>query len=332
MRVLILGGTVFLSKSVAQEYVSRGHDVTCLTRHADARVPAGARAVQADRVDGVSAYEQVRGPWDCVVDVASDPTFVREALSVVADGARHWTYVSSCSVYADQNQPGCVEDQSILAALADGEVSGPDNYGESKAACEAWCRDALDGRLLVVRPGLIVGAGDPSDRGGYWPARFVRDREPVLVPEARELFAQMIDVRDLATWIAASGEGALSATLNAVGNPQPLSSVLLEIRHATGHDGDVVVAPDQWLLDHGVVPWAGEGSLPLWIPLGGGFDGFSRRSNEAARRQGLALRPLAETIRDVRDFEESLGVERARRAGLSAAREHDLITELVKER
>lgn len=332
MRVLILGGTVFLSKTVAQEYVSRGHDVTCLTRHADAHVPAGARAVQADRLDGVSAYEQVRGPWDCVVDVASDSTFVREALSVVADVARHWTYVSSCSVYADQNEPGCDEDQSILAALADGEASRPDNYGESKAACEAWCRAALDGRLLVVRPGLIVGTGDPSDRGGYWPTRFVRDGEPVLMPEARQIFAQMIDVRDLAAWMAASGEAALSATLNAVGNSHPLSSVLGEIRHAMGHAGDVVMAPDQWLLDHGVVPWAGEDSLPLWIPRGRGFDGFSRRSNEAARRQGLALRPLAETIRDVRAFEESLGIDRARRAGLSALREHDLITQLKKQR
>jgi nucleoside-diphosphate-sugar epimerase len=328
MRVLILGGTVFLSQAVAQEYLSRGHDVTCLARSADARVPpAGAHAVVADRSQGLRAYEDLSSPWDCVVDVATDPTFVREALRVLATRTRHWTYVSSCSVYVDQNTPGADEGQPIFSALAEGEASSLENYGASKSACERWCRDALEDRLLVVRPGLIVGAGDPSDRGGYWPARFLRDDQPVLLPAAQDLYAQMIDVRDL----AASGEAALSATLNAVGDSEPLSSVLADIRHTVGHAGDVVAAPDQWLLDHGVAPWAGEESLPLWIPRGRGFDGFSHRSNDAARRQGLALRPLAETVRDVRLFEESLGVNRSRRAGLSAARERQLLEELAHD-
>ena len=331
MRVLILGGTVFLSKALAQEYLSRGHDVTCLSRNADAQVPAGAHAVVADRSQGVRAYEDLSGPWDCVVDVATDPTFVREALRALATRTRHWTYVSSCSVYVDQDTPGCDEGQPIFSALADGEASSLENYGASKSACEAWCRDALEDRLLVVRPGLIVGAGDPSDRGGYWPARFVRGDEPVLVPAAQDLYAQMIDVRDLAAWMAASGEAALSATLNAVGDSQPLSTVLADIGHTVGHGGDVVAAPDQWLLDHGVAPWAGEESLPLWIPRGRGFDGFSRRSNDAARRQGLVLRLLSETVCDVRVFEESRGVNRSRRAGLSATRERELLEELAHD-
>jgi hypothetical protein len=93
-----------------------------------------------------------------------------------------------------------------------------------------------------------------------------------------------------------------------------------------------VAASDQWLLDHGVAPWAGAESWPLWIPRGLGFDGFSRRSNDAARRQGLVLRPLAETVRDVRVYEEALGVNRSRRAGLSAARERELLEELAYER
>jgi nucleoside-diphosphate-sugar epimerase len=329
VRALILGGTVFLSKAVAREYLSRGHDVTCLARDVEAHVPAGARAVSADRSQGVRAYEDVTGPWDCVVDVATDPTFVREALNVLASRTRHWTYVSSCSVYVDQNTPGCDEDQPIFSALDEGKAPSLEAYGASKSACEAWCRDALEDRLLVVRPGLIVGAGDPSDRGGYWPARFVRGDGPVLVPAAQDLYAQMIDVRDLAAWMAASGETALSATLNAVGDSQPLSSVLADIRHAVDHGGDVVAAADQWLLDHGVAPWAGDESLPLWIPRERGFDGFSRRSNDAARRQGLVLRPLAETVRDVRVFEESRGVNRSRRAGLSAARERELLEALA---
>lgn len=329
MKVLILGGTVFLSQWIAREYLARGHDVTCLARRADERAPAGAHAVSADRREGVSSYEHVAGPWDCVVDVASDPVWVREALSALAHGTRHWTYVSSCSVYADQDTAGLDETRRIVEALDETEVSSQENYAASKAASESWCAEVCEERLLVVRPGLIVGAGDPSDRGGYWPARFVRDDEPVLVPEARDVAAQVIDVRDLAEWMVAAGEEGLRATLNAVGDARPLSTVLDELRLIMGHENDVVVVPDQWLLDHGVEPWMGEESLPLWIPTGQGFDGFTRRSNDAARRQGLVLCSLAETAGDIRAYEESLGVRRSRRAGLSEQRERELLAEFA---
>ncbi len=329
MRVLVLGGTVFLSRHVAEAFLTRGHEVTCLTRHPDARVPLGAHGVAGDRADGEAAYDEVAGPWDCVLDVASDPVFVREALRAVAPGTHHWTYVSSCSVYADQDEPDRDESAPILGALDVGVTSTPENYGASKAACELACRATLDDRLLVVRPGLIVGPGDPSDRGGYWPARFVRDREPVLVPTGHDLFAQVIDVRDLAEWIVTSVEASRTGTYNAVGESLPLSQLLAEVRRLSGHEGDVVTVPDQWLLDHGVAPWAGEESLPLWIPRGLGFDGFSRRSGAVATRAGLRARPLAETVPDIAENELSLGVARARRAGLSRERESALIGEFI---
>ncbi len=331
MKILVLGGTVFLSRHVAQTLIERGHDVTCLARQPHGRAPAGARVTVADRA-GAAAYESVEGPWDCVIDVASDPTFVRDALRVLAPRTRHWVYVSSCSVYADQDEPDRDESGTLLEALAEGEASTPENYGASKVAGEVACRRALGERLLVVRPGLIVGPGDPSDRGGYWPARFVRDREPVLVPEAHGVYAQVIDVRDLAEWMARGVEDSLVATCNAVGDARPLSSLLDEMRRTLEHAGDVVVAPDRWLLDRGVAPWAGPESLPLWIPRGRAFDGFSRRDNTAARRAGLRLRPLAETVFATRDAEVSLGLGRARRAGLSPARESALIAEFVGER
>ncbi len=329
VKVLVLGGTVFLSQRIAREYLARGHDVTCLARHAGERAPTGAHAVSADRREGVSTYEHVAGPWDCVVDVASNPVFVREALSALAYRTRHWTYVSSCSVYADQNTAGLDETQAIVEVLDETEVSSPENYAASKAACESWCHQVCDGRLLVVRPGLIVGAGDPSDRGGYWPARFARDDETVLVPVARDVAAQVIDVRDLAEWLVAAGEEGLTGTLNAVGDARPLSTVLDDLRLMMGQENDVVVAGDQWLLDEGVEPWMGEESLPLWIPKGQGFDGFTRRSNVAARRQGLALRSFAETVGEIHAFEETLGMRRRRRAGLSEQRERELIAKLA---
>ena len=324
MKVLVLGGTVFLSAAVAKDFLERGHEVTCLSRSTTARAPQGAREVQADRSAGPVVYDDVRGDWDAVVDVATDPRFVRDALNVLGERARHWTYVSSCSVYADQDEPDCDETQPVVEPLDDSATPGPENYGASKSASESLCTTALGRRVLIVRPGLIVGAGDPSDRGGYWPARFARGDEEVLIPAARDLWTQQIDVRDLSQWLVACAESNTTGVMNAVGNPLPLAEAIERIRRVADFTGSVLVAPDQWLLDHGVEPWAGTESLPLWIPRGRGFDGFSRRSHEVAKRHGLSLRPLEETWSDCLADERSRGLDRARRAGLSVEREVQL--------
>jgi 2'-hydroxyisoflavone reductase len=318
-----------LSRAVAREYLSRGHRVSCVTRRADSALPEGAVRVVADRHAGPNAYEKVRGDWDEVVDVATDPAFVRDALRVVGATARHWSYVSSCSVYRDQDEPGADESREIIEPLSEEEVSSPDNYGAAKSAAERACRDVLEDRLHVVRPGLIVGPGDVSDRGGYWPMRFARGDETVLVPAARGLFAQVIDVGDLARWMADCGESRVVGTMNAVGDSLPLSQFLERIRDVVGHHGDVRVADDDWLVAHGVSPWAGPDSLPLWIPLGQGFDGFTRRSHDRAQRHGLTLRPLDDTVRDILADERALDHGRERRAGLSPRRERDLIDALT---
>jgi nucleoside-diphosphate-sugar epimerase len=324
MKVLILGGTVFLSAAVAKEYLERGHDVTCLSRSTNSRPPERVREIVADRSRGESAYDQVRGDWDAVIDVATDPQFVVDALTLLANTARHWTYVSSCSVYVNQDEPDCTESEPVVEPLVQGEISGPENYGESKSAGEARCRDAVGDRLLIVRPGLIVGAGDPSDRGGYWPARFARGGE-VLVPEAKDLWAQMIDVNDLARWIVACGETRITGTMNAVGESRPLVDVLREAQGVALFEGRSVVVNDQWLVDHDVAPWAGPQSLPLWIPQGRGFNGFSRRSHALATRYGLILTPLEVTLESVLEYEATRGLDRERRAGLGADDEARLI-------
>ena len=324
MKVLILGGTVFLSAAVAKDYLERGHDVTCVSRSTNSQPPEGVREIVADRSRGESAYDQVRADWDAVIDVATDPQFVGDALNVLANTARHWTYVSSCSVYVNQDEPDCTESEQVVEPLAPGEISSPENYGASKSAGEALCRDAVGDRLIIVRPGLIVGAGDPSDRGGYWPARFARGGE-VLVPEAKDLSAQMIDVNDLARWIVACGETRITGTMNAVGESRLLVDVLREARGVALFDGRLVVVDDQWLVDHDVAPWAGPRSLPLWIPRGQGFNGFSRRSHALATRHGLILTPLEATLRRVLEYEATQGLDRDRRAGLGPDDETRLI-------
>ncbi|HEY5303880.1 MAG TPA: NAD-dependent epimerase/dehydratase family protein [Acidimicrobiales bacterium] len=326
MRVLILGGTVFLSAAIATECLARGHDVTCLSRATNATPPRGARDVRADRSHGTGAYDAVRGEWDAVVDVATDPRFVRDALAALSERARHWTCVSSCSVYLDQDRPGGDETRAIHESLPESETPTPENYGASKAACEAACHRARGDDVLVVRPGLIVGPGDPSDRGGYWPARFARDQGPVLVPEAKGLFAQLIDVSDVASWIVECGESGTTGTMNAVGEPRRLSDVLEDVGLAVGLGANLVRVDDQWLLDHGVAPWSGPDSLPLWIPQGQGFDGFTTRSRVLASAHGLGQRDVADTVRDILAYERIRGLERERVAGLSAGTETTLLS------
>jgi len=324
VKVLVLGGSVFLSATLALDFLERGHDVTCLSRPPGTGVPDGARHVRADRAVGPQAYDGVREEWDAVVDVATNPHFVRDALSVLSDRTRHWTYISSCSVYADQNVTDADENAVVIEPLDDAQTSGPGNYGASKSASEALCGTLRGGRAFIVRPGLIVGPGDTSDRGGYWPARFARGDAEVLVPEALGLWTQQIDVRDLSRWIVACVESDTTGVMNAVGDSVPLVEVIERIRRVVNVTTSVRVAPDRWLQVNGVEPWAGPESLPLWIPLGTGFDGFSCRSCALAQRHGLVLRPLEETWTACLDDERVRGLERERRAGLSAERESQL--------
>jgi nucleoside-diphosphate-sugar epimerase len=325
MRILVLGGTAWLGGTVASTALDRGHEVTCLARGQAGSVPAGARLVVADRTDR-SAYDAVSGmDWDAVVDVSWQPGFVRAALAALGPRARHWTYVSSCSVYADQSTPGSTESAALLPAL-EGDAATREQYGEAKVACEQLCRSALPDRLLVARAGLIGGPGDVSDRSGYWPARFARaveDGEPVLVPDDPDQPVQLIDVRDLAAWILACAEAPWSGVFNASGPVLRFADVIELARAAAGHDGQVVRVDPEWLVGQGVEEYMGPESLALWLH-DPDWAGFSSRDTAAIARTGLTTRPVAQTLADVLPWERSRGLDRPRRAGLSAGREAEL--------
>src|SRR5215217_4681161 len=172
MRILVLGGTAFLSAEIARQAVAAGHDVTCLARGSVAAPPQGAVWLKADRSAGGQAYAGATGEWDAVIEVARDPVLASEALDALAHRAAHWTFVSSCSVYADASVAGTGEDAALLPALAQGTPSTAENYGESKVAIEEATLRAAGGKAHLCRAGLIGGPGDGSDRYGYWPARF----------------------------------------------------------------------------------------------------------------------------------------------------------------
>lgn len=336
MGMLVLGGTSWLGGEVARTALARGHDVTCLARGRSGTPPDGVTWVRADR-DQQGAYDGVRGvTWDAVVDVSWQPGLVRSALAALADQAAHWSYVSTCSVYGADDTPGADESAPLLPAYA-GERAQVEAYGEAKVACERACHDALGDRLLVARAGLIGGPGDRSDRFGYWPGRFAlvaaeasggAGARAVLVPDAAAQSTQTIDVRDLAGWLVSCAGVNVTGTFNAVGEQVPLGEVLAAARAAAGHDGPVVTAEAQWLLDHDVAPWMGPQSLPLWLP-GDEYVGHAARSDRAAVAAGLSRRPLAEMVAGSLGWERERGLDRERRAGLTRTRERELLAALT---
>jgi 2'-hydroxyisoflavone reductase len=323
MRILVLGGTAFLSAEIARQAVAAGHDVTCLARGSVTAPPQGAVWLKADRSLGAEAYAAAAGEWDEVIDVARDPVPASEALHALAHRAAHWTFVSSCSVYADASVPGAEEDAVLLPALAPDTPSTTENYGESKSAIEEATLRAAGGQAHLCRAGLIGGPGDGSDRYGYWPARFARDGRPVLVPAIDDAPTQVIDVRDLAAWILLAAERGITGAMNVLGEQVQFGHYLDAARQAAGHSGGVVPASVEWLAEQGVGYWAGADSLPLWLPPA--HEGFMARSNKAAVAAGLRLRPWRETLADTLADERERGLDRPRKAGLTPETEARLV-------
>ncbi|MFD4959227.1 NAD-dependent epimerase/dehydratase family protein [Microbacterium sp. NPDC058389] len=322
--VLILGGTGWLSGRIARGHVDAGASVTCLARGARP-VPDGATLVVADR-DAPEAYAGVADrDWDEIVDVSSNPAHVAAAVDALAACTAHWTYVSSVSAYARADLEAQDESGELLAPTAPGEES---DYGRDKVTAENTVRAALGDRAAIVRPGLIVGPGDPTDRFGYWVSRFaLAGAEPVLLPEADGHRAQVVDVDDVAAFVVRVGADRWSGTANIVGEVTALADVLSLAREIAGHTGATVAASDPFLVGHEVAYWAGPRSLPLWLPAD--MPGFMTHRNDRFRDAGGALRPLGETLERTLADERARGLDRERRAGLTRSDELALLAELA---
>jgi len=328
LRILVLGGTAWLGREFSRQAIDRGHAVWCLARGESGAVADGATLMRADRRQP-AAYDEAREQqWDTVLDVSWQPGMVRGALAALADRTRQWIYVSSGSVYASHARRDADEDADLLPATEMDEV-GIELYGQAKVACELAFREASRAELLIARAGLIAGPGDPSDRAGYWVARAARDQlGPMLVPDSPEATAQVIDVRDLASWLLECAERRTTGTYDAVGPVVPLAEWIATSREVGGHSGPVVRADPAWLLERGVAEFMGEGSLPLWL-ADPDWQGFAARSGRRAAQAGLRHTPMRDTLCDILAWERELGLDRPRKSGLSAAREAKLLAALA---
>ena len=342
MRLLIFGGSVFLSKAVARVALARGHHVACVSRGDSGSAPEGAQHIIMDRSEetnpaagswtGLASHD-----WDAVIDVARTPSWVQTALTALAERVAHWTFVSSISVYADLSVPGGTPDTTPPLEPADDDLddtSDPQAYGRNKVACEQAVQRALDGRNLIVRPGLIVGPGDPSGRYTYWPLRLSRGGR-ILVPKPQDAPSQVIDVRDLAEWLVSAAERQLTGVFDATGPSTSFQDVLTETARgvselAEGGPGSrlpnrLVWADPDTLLAHDVRPWAGPRSLPLWLP-GEEYAGMCDRDVSATLAAGLAPRPLSDTAHDTLSWVKDRSG--ARKSGLTWDEEQDVLSSL----
>ncbi|KRA39218.1 MULTISPECIES: NAD-dependent epimerase/dehydratase family protein [unclassified Nocardioides] len=316
MRLLVLGGTRFLSHAVAADAVRRGHEVVCANRGQSGNVPPGASLVRWDRSDPAPDALTDDGPFDAVIDIARQPSHVRHALDAVADA--HWVFVSSISVYADDADPSGPGVGPLKTPIAEDVdlATDPEAYGGLKVSCEQLVQDGA-ASAAVIRPGLIVGPGDPTGRFSYWARRSLATGE-VLGPGDPADLVEVIDVRDLATWLVDLAERRTTGTFDAIGAPVPFADLLRDALP----DAEVVWVDQEFLSGHAVEPWAGPNSIPLWLPRPE-YDGMLAHDAAPAVAAGLVLRPVADTTRDTRSWLEADPA--ARIDGITVEREAQLL-------
>lgn len=300
--MLVLGGTVYLSKEIARQAAGRGHDVTVAARGESGEPPEDVRFVRVDR-SSAEGVEPLRGrSFDAVIDVSRIPAQVKRVLDVLGDGVGHWTFVSSISVYADLSSTG---HELLEPTDPDSDDADAELYGRNKVACEHLVRERMGDKAFIPRPGLIVGAHDVADRLGYWLLRIAEGGE-VLAPGGPERPVQWIDVEDYAAWLldgaGLDGDAALTGTLDAIGPPVGMGAFLDGIAEALLDMGVIAErptltwVPQEFLAAQGVNPWAGPDSLGMWVPSPD-YDGFQSRPSGPAVEAGLRLSPLGDTIK-----------------------------------
>lgn len=328
MKLLILGGTVFLSKSVARIAVERGHEVTVVTRGVSGEPPQGTHHVIADR-DSPEGLTALAGEhFDAVVDVSRLPGQVKRAMETLADTTGHWSYVSSCSAYADEETVGQTAATAPTLEPTDEDSLDPsiEKYGASKVACENLVRQHKPDRAFILRAGLIVGVDDPSYRFGYWPDR-IADGGEILAPGQPTEKVQYVDVSDLATWIVDAAETDLTGTYDGISLPMTRERFLAEIAEGVAATPNLTWVPQEFLVEQGVKPWSGEDALGLWLPLPE-YAGFMTRDTGPAIEAGLSIRPLAETAADwlaTRDERPTPNTEGSPHRSLTREREAEIL-------
>jgi 2'-hydroxyisoflavone reductase len=325
VNLLVIGGTRFLGPHFVDAALARNHRVTLFNRGSK-RLPdvPDLAQLKGDRRTGLDALGDAT--FDAVLDTcAYHPADIAASASRLADRCSRYCLISTASVYADES--GDLDESAVLVPLPAmaPETMTPEAYGTLKALCEQAADRAFGNRLLIIRPGLIVGPGDATHRFGYWVRRIARGGE-IVVPDPPEAPVEFIDVRDLAAWLVLALERDLAGVYNANGpaNRTTLSEFLAECIAMVGTDAHLHWVPARSLLDSGVEPWV---ELPMWIPPGP--HGFLTFNAAKARRDGLTFRPLDATIAAARAWDVRHGPPESTVRTLTVAKEAAILAGLA---
>jgi 2'-hydroxyisoflavone reductase len=321
--ILMLGGTGFLGPHTVEAAIRRGHKVTLFNR---GKTRPGLfpdlEKLQGDREkDDLKALEGRK--WDAVVDTSANvPRWVNKAAAILGSNVGHYIYISSISVYPDMSKPG-TDETAPVATIDDPTTEKIDGrtYGALKALSEKAAETSMLGKVAVVRPGLIVGPEDPTDRFTYWPVRVARGGE-VLAPGSADDPIQLIDVRDLGEFLVRLIEDHTTGVFNALGPEKALTigHTLDVCKQAARSDASFTWVDAEFLEKQGVNAWS---DMPAWVPSIGDTAGFAKVSNARAIKAGLTFRPIADTARATLEWFRTLPADRRSklRAGLAQDRE-----------
>ena len=325
MDVLILGGTQFVGRAITEAALAAGHHVTLFNRgKTNTDLFPNVEKLIGNRDGDLSALEGRQ--WDVAVDVSGYlPRIVHASAELLADAVEHYTFISTVAVYDHSvySKAGTTED-GPLATLEDEstETINAETYGALKVLCEQAAEDAMPGRVLNVRCGLIVGPHDHTDRFTYWPVNTARGGE-ILAPPADAL-SQVIDVRDLAQWIINMAEARNSGVFTATGPDYQLTygRILEACQTAAGGDtARVVHAYEDFLIENDVREWT---ELPLWLPAS--HNGMAQLDVSKAIAAGLTFRLIEETVADTLAwYKDESGLGSPLKAGMDPEREAELL-------
>ncbi len=330
LNLLILGGTRFLGPALVQVAQARGHTLTLFNRgKSNPGLFPEVEKLQGDRDpnhgEGLKALEGRK--WDAVIDTSGYvPRIVKASAELLAPNVGQYVFVSSISVYKEMAKADLNEADAV-ATMPDETKEEVDDlsYGPLKALCEQAAEAALPGRTLNIRPGLIVGPDDGSDRFTYWPLRVAKGGE-VLAPGDGEDPVQIIDARDLAAFIIRNVERRTAGIFNVTGPVQPMKmkGMLETLREATGSDARFTWVDTAFLDQQKVAAFA---DMPAWVPRTGPERGVGNVRIAKAVQAGLVTRPLADTARDTLAWFQGLPPDRQEklRSGLSAEREKEVL-------
>jgi nucleoside-diphosphate-sugar epimerase len=324
--ILVLGGTGFIGPHIVTAALARGHTVTLFNRgKTHPGLFPDVEKLHGDRDGHLEALANRK--WDAVVDPSGYvPRIVKASAELLAPSVGHYVFISTISVYAGFDKPN--PDESLAVETLDDPASEDSKryYGPLKALCEKAVEAAMPGRVANIRPGLIIGPGDPSGRFTHWPTRLAAGGE-VLAPGDGSTPVQYIDGRDLAAWIVRVVEDRTVGTMNALGPEHvvTMKSVLDECNRAVGGKAQLTWVDAAFLEQHGVAGWR---DMPMWLDNKGDFTGFGTLSNARAVKAGLAFRPIGDTARDTLAWLDTLPEDeraKARSSGIKPEKEAEVL-------